>query len=99
MLVTVYQKLAGGWQATRCFYRFARDRIPRIDPDPDLPSRIRPKKPRYVCPGCELQFTEVALESHICFGGARGYPRIATTGRSGRPMNNLLRNAQQRQPD
>ena len=96
MLVTVYQRLATGWHATRSFYRFGRDRIPRIDPDPDLPSRIRPKKPRYVCPGCESTFTEMALEHHTCFGGADGYPRIPTTGRGGRPTNNLLRNEQAR---
>jgi hypothetical protein len=99
MLITVYQRMATGWQATRSFYRFPREGRPQIQPAEDLPAGQRARKPRYQCPGCESEFTEMAMDNHVCFGGAPGYPRIRTTGRAGRPMNNVIRDAQQRQPD
>ena len=96
MLVTVYQRQASGWRATRTYYRFARDRVREIAAEP---SEYRnPKKPRYECPGCLNLFTDAALEDHTCFGGAPGYPRIRAQSQRGRPKNNI-EDEQTRQPD
>jgi len=100
MLVTVYQKNARGWRAIRSFYRFDSDRVREIAAGD--PVHNKPKKPRYECPGCLVQFTDAALEDHVCFGGAPGYPRLVSLnqrGRAGRPRNNLVQDEQARQPD
>jgi hypothetical protein len=101
MLVTVYQKGALGWRAIRSFYRFDARLIQ--ESAPEATTYRNPKKPRFECPGCLNLFTDAALEDHVCFGGAPGYPQLVSLnqrGRAGRPKNNLVpRDEQTRQPD